>query len=291
MKQSIVWKLSACACAVLLAACGSSGGGDSTQQADNKPSTQSQSTVGKGSGSNTVASNNAATNNNTTAQTQFGGVLNKTVEKVSPNSDDVSFNEFAAHAQFSGSDLNTIVVNGKEIKLIPQNVGGKWVVTSDASARRNIYTGLSHTRFGVYTDKVNSNLNHIYLLAHGQLTDASKVPNTGKATYVGTALYGDEKTSDIPALNRNDGFAPSVSQFNVDYGNKTIDGTISSPEKYFNSVQLKGNISGNGFAGTHNGVHMEGRFFGGNAEELGGTFSKGTKDNPEMLGSFGAKKQ
>lgn len=108
---------------------------------------------------------------------------------------------------------------------------------------------------------------------------------------MGYAVYTDANTVDIAALDRQKGWANANAQFAVDYGNKTISGSISSPEKYFNTVNLKGTISGNAFSGTNDGYNMNGRFFGPNAEELGGTFHKGTKDRPEVLGSFGAKKQ
>lgn len=282
MKNNILLKLNVCACAVLLAACGGSGGGSSSapssQPANTSTQTQNQNTGG-------TIQNSA---NGSKLLGEFGGVVSKTIETNN------GFSEFATtSSNVKSNSLNNIVVNGKSVDLVPAGLSGRWIVTSDSQAERQVYTGLSYTRFGLYTDKSQSQSGtyDINLFAHGQLTEASKVPTTGTATYMGYAIYADDKTSDMDALKLQNGWARGDAKFDVNYGEKTISGQISSPEKHFNAVDLKGTIAGNGFNGTHNDVQMSGHFFGANAEELGGTFHKGTKDKPDFLGAFGAKKQ
>lgn len=306
--QQMIWKLSACACAVLLAACGSSGGsGTSTSSSNNVPPATNNSGSTQNTSSNSGSTQNTSNNSGNTQNTNtnsdgtqntsnnsgsttihFGGIATKAIED---SKNDV-FTEFGTQSNVSGSNLDVVVIDGKTINLVPHRIGGKWITTKDANEHRMVNTDLSYMRFGMYSAKQDGqDIYNINLIAHGQLTDASKVPTTGKATYVGEAVYGDSETSKIDALKIHNGWARGQAIVDVDYGAKNVAATITSSDRHFPSLNLKGTISGNTFSGVHDGYKMDGRFFGPNAEEVGGTFHKGTKDNPDVLGSFGAKKQ
>lgn len=165
MKAQFPCQLSVCLCAVLLAACGSSGGGSSGSAATSNSNTGSVPTTNQSGSGNTVA----------TPKINFGGTIDKTTNMKS------RFSDFAKQSDVSGSNLNTVVIDGKSVNLVPNGVGGRWIVTSDSTSQHHIYTGLSYTRFGVYTNKVMSDVYNTYTLAHGQLTDVNKVPTTGQA--------------------------------------------------------------------------------------------------------------
>ncbi|ULJ63515.1 Slam-dependent surface lipoprotein [Wielerella bovis] len=273
--KQIFWKLGACACAVFLTACGSSGGGSptTTKPAPHNGANQQNPTVNQ---PNNNGSNSGSNQQNTTANqntTKFGGSATKFIDKNG------NFSEYGTNKPISGNNLDKIIVDGKELTLIDPGIQvGSWYTNNVKNQDyKKVHGGYSYTRFGVYE---SHNEDSFYLISHGQFTDANKVPTTGTATYVGHAVY---------ASNQTDGWDTGSAKFNVNYGNKTIDGTVSIPKA--NSVALKGTISGNAFSGTHNGTNMQGHFFGSAAEELSGTFHKGTKNKPDFVGAFGAKKQ
>ena len=113
-----------------------------------------------------------------------------------------------------------------------------------------------------------------------------QVPVSGKATYSGLGLAKIGETSNSP-------FVAGTSSFDVDFGEKTIVGTVTEYQAR-NGVSLAGQINGNAFSGIKNGVEMRGYFYGSNAAELGGVFKgtttiNGIADTP-VMGSFGAKK-
>ena len=108
----------------------------------------------------------------------------------------------------------------------------------------------------------------------GQVT--TNMPTTGTAVYNGLSL--GSHTGDV--------YGEGTSRFNVNFGAKTISGTVSNAAY---SADLRGTISGAAFSGTHNGVNMSGNFYGPNAAELGGVYS-GTSNGLPVAGSFGAKR-
>lgn len=314
MKSSVLWQ--SCVCALVLSACGGSGGSSSpnintmpTSQnanANNQASvsgsnatvsnTNNQASV-SGSNATVTNTNNQAsvsgssttvpttntgttvvntTNTNQVAQANFGGVSTKILE-----GDNDRLLQFGVQSATSGSSLNKIILDGQEITLHePYRNSNGWTHTEYGDTEQTLYTGYSYMRFGLHESDERNDTDAFRFIAHGQLTDSSKVPTAGKATYTGHALY-QHRYSDDPIRG--------TSQFDVDYGNKKIAGVVSVP--YRNDIHLQGDISGNGFAGQLNGTVMQGKFFGNNAEELGGTFHKGSsQQDAEFAGAFGAKK-
>ena len=142
---------------------------------------------------------------------------------------------------------------------------------------------LSYSRFGTYFGPNKSDVeitngaratqtNDVFSM--GQVT--TNMPTTGTAVYNGLSL--GSHTGDV--------YGEGTSRFNVDFGAKTISGTVSNAAY---SADLRGTISGASFSGTHNGVNMSGNFYGPNAAELGGVYN-GTSNGRSVVGSFGAKR-
>lgn len=284
MKTSVLWQ--AGVCALLLSACGGSGG--DSPSINSTPTAQNANVNASNTNNQAIVSNNAASshsNNNSTAlsgsptatpQANFGGVSTKVVEG---NNDYLL--QFGTQSATSGSSLNKIILDGKEITLLEptRNTNG-WFNAERGNIEQTLHTGYSYMRFGLHESDERNDNDEFHYIAHGQLTDSSKVPTTGKASYTGHALY---------QYRHNDDPIRGTSQFDVDYANKKITGVIAAPRH--NNIHLQGDISGNGFAGQLNGTSMQGKFFGNNAEELGGTFHKGSShQDAEFVGAFGAKK-
>ena len=79
---------------------------------------------------------------------------------------------------------------------------------------------LSHMRFGSYTDvnhNNNPNSNPAYVFALGSVTPQADMPKSGKATYSGLAL-----ASPIGGV-----YEEGTSTFNVDFGTKKLNGSVS----------------------------------------------------------------
>ncbi|MCG7657047.1 transferrin-binding protein-like solute binding protein [Wielerella bovis] len=274
--------------------------GNSSNSSTSKdtPATPKNTNAGNSSNSSTskdtpATPKNTDSSNNTNKN--FSGIIVQATESSKNN----VLTKFGTQQNISGNNLNTVIIDGKTVTLVPLNISDKWINTKDLQEKRLINASLSYTRFGVYTQNKDQDIHGINLIAHGQITDTSKVPTTGKATYIGEAVYGDTYTTnnlDVtnkinPVLKEQNGWAKGQAVVEVDYGTKNVAASITSLNRHFPAVNLKGTISGNTFSGTYDNYKMNGRFFGPNAEEVGGTFHKGTPNNPESMGAFGAKKQ
>lgn len=295
--EQFFWKLSGCACAILLAACGSGGGekpstssnntqtqptannSSKTQNTQQSPTSDTQ-TVGNNNASNTP--NNTA-NPVTTGMSSSGNFVGVSASLIAYRNTD-KFITFGATSGAGGTSLDKVVIDGREITLTGNHFGQRgngFQQTSNEGGATTVHTGYSYTRFGrsqiIQNDKETENV-----FGYGELTALNDMPTNGTAKYVGHALYG-HKNSDGWSSN-------AKSQFDVNYGARKITGQITDPK--LPTVHVEGSILANGFAGVKNGVQMQGRFFGPQAAELGGTFHKGIDDaSAELMGSFGAKKQ
>ena len=157
----------------------------------------------------------------------------------------------------------------------------------------NVLSGKKERRFdvccGIYSDMrfgSNSGLidkSHIYFFYNGNPTN--DMPTTGTASYVGHAITSvDLNPSDYRDLYEG------TSQFNVDFGNKTLNGALDIRNFH---ADIKATITGNYFNGTANSPlvstgRVEGKFYGSQAKELAGF----VQANDNSWGSaFGAEKQ
>ena len=193
----------------------------------------------------------------------------------------------ATAQSFNSNTLNEIQVGSKTITVKYPNIstGAFTDITMLSSGTRIIASdsGLSYSRFGTYfgLDKTDAEIANgaqatptNYLFSMGQVT--TNMPTTGTAVYNGLSL--GSSTGNL--------YEQGTSTFNVDFGAKTISGTVSNAAY---SADLRGTISGASFSGAHNGVNMSGNFYGPNAAELGGVYN-GTSNGRSVVGSFGAKR-
>lgn len=206
-----------------------------------------------------INSSSGSVSSGTTATTESTGTFRGVVAQRSRNTQ-TQTNSEVVNFNISGSNANTVSVDSHTINL------------SATSQGQRFNTALSYTNFGLANIQSSNypELLHSYYLTYGQPTPDTSMPTTGSATYRGTAING-LNTPEVPAT------------FVVNYGTKQIDGNIN------NQISLNGTILGNRFSGSKDGIRMNGRFFGPNAEELGGTYS--SIRNPDgVVGSFGARK-
>lgn len=174
----------------------------------------------------------------------------------------------ANQATANTSDVAVVTIDGKAVSfdLSGFNVGKVVNISASNMARFGSGNGyLDSSRFGYIKEGVSGTP---ALFSQGTVTN--NMPTTGKATYTGFAAHvanGQVTTPDA--------------KFIVDYGNKTVAGTIG------NNVELTGAITGNQFSGTKNGFSTNGYFYGNGAKELGGTYKNAAGT---VSGAYGAKK-
>lgn len=192
-----------------------------------------------------------------------------------------------ARAQsYNSNTLNEIQVGSRTVTVKFRYMSSGTFNSIDTRDNKIIASdgSLSYSRFGAYfgPDKTDAEIangsrstqtNKVFSM--GQVT--TNMPTTGTAVYNGLSL--GSYTGDV--------YGKGTSQFNVDFGAKTISGTVTNA---VHSVDLRGTISGASFSGAHNGVNMSGNFYGPNAAELGGVYN-GTSNTILVVGSFGATKQ
>lgn len=197
-----------------------------------------------------------------------------------------------------------VTINGRTIPVYESSLDN-WLRTSNTmypinSADKSGHTvvntkGMSYVRFGNHVqyhgkERNDPNAQHeYYAFAIGDLTPIAQMPTTGKAHYQGVGSYykGEHPTS------QSWGRVSYQADFDVDFGNKTIEGVVG-----LRGIPLSGTIEGNSFSGTKidnspqinrkSDVFMTGRFYGPNANELGGVF-RGTYNDEKVMGSFGAR--
>ncbi|QMT30884.1 transferrin-binding protein-like solute binding protein [Alysiella filiformis] len=369
MTKPFTWQLSACACAVLLAACGSSSAPkdlpvnvaisstnttektDSTSTAtadsvstttDNAgTTTDNTSTTDTNSSNNSTDTSNTGSTGNTTGNTSENKTETIIQYQDTPFSKNMTFDDGfqwggvatqQPHLRdtkhvLSGGQLDKVVVDGEEIMLFKathtprinvmtsggikdEEVDGQIIRKYSNAVHQSTRGGYSYTWFGIINKPredvkwEDGTTEHIdTMIAHGKLTPKEEVPTTGTAKYNGHAIYYTNGVPSFPATDKSNRILPidpdkklGTTQFDVNYGEKTITGTIKDDAKEAADIALQGKIDGNSFEGSkaqkYNGkdvnVEMKGRFFGPNAAELGGVFN--SRENDDILGAFGAKK-
>lgn len=173
------------------------------------------------------------------------------------------------------TDKNTLMVDGKSVQLIPAGMSGEVVKIETAAHKYMVYNDLSYVKHGFYEDS-----SHTYYFAQGDVTSEKNMPSSGQVKYVGKSMSKTDASATVSA--------GGTAEFTVDFKDKTLSGTVSGGQLSA-PVDLRATISGNSFKGEHNGTHTYGRFYGPQAEQLGGTFVNTVTNG--LIGTFGAKKQ
>ncbi|MBH5329093.1 transferrin-binding protein-like solute binding protein [Eikenella sp. S3360] len=179
--------------------------------------------------------------------------------------------------RFTDRNFNTLTVEGKEIAVIPPGIqAGEITTIRDENSERVARNTLSYSSFGYVHD---SNTTNGYMFSQGIRTLDREMPTSGTFSYEGHAAHADQTN---PAGRVVSGPA----NFRVDFGAKTISGTIN-PAGKAPVVLDNGSINGNHFSGNaSSGAAFDGHFYGGSAEELGGIYQK----LGDYTGAFGAIK-
>ena len=264
-----VFKFGATALAALvLSACGSSGGGSNNNEATpaNNQTQQNQS--------NPSAANNSAQPNQQ-ASSGTGAAL------VASDSTSLSIRR----VELKGYNTTSINVDGTNVAIgFPGISAGDWLNAKANGRDLKVCCGIySDMRFGL-TDSLDDNGN-AYVFYNGNPT--RNMPTSGSASYSGQSII----SANVPALDK-EGFYTGTSQFNVDFGNKTLNGSLGINN--IQPVNINASISGNSFNGTATSASLpsagrvEGKFYGDQAKQLAGL----AQANDNNWGAvFGAQKQ
>lgn len=246
-----------------------------TAKANGNTTSNSNSGSANNSGSNSSNSSNTSSNNaSTTPKTnaEIAGIVLK---------ENGSDGNFAAY-DISSGNINTLMVDGKTYSL-PTDVNAEGFNDVNDSAQKIIVSNnLKYVRHGIrYIKFQNTDRDTILLFAQGQMTPVASMPATGVAQYSGAATYLNEQI-----FKSGDTGTIAASKFTVDFGKKTVAGTISSSPQHTpipSTISLSARIDGNKFSGNN----VNGAFFGSEANELAGAYT--TDGNGG--GTFGAQKQ
>ena len=182
-------------------------------------------------------------------------------------------------------NMSSINVEGTDVDIGIRGLTAKhWfnVLSGKKERRFDVCCGIySDMRFGSNSGLIDKS--HIYFFYNGNPTN--DMPTTGTASYVGHAIT----SVDLNPLDHRDLYEGD-SQFNVDFGNKTLNGILDI--RNFHS-DINATIAGNYFNGTANSssvssARVEGKFYGPQAKELAGFIQ--ANDN-SWGAAFGAQKQ
>ncbi|MBF0784995.1 hypothetical protein E4T80_05860 [Muribacter muris] len=270
MKNAIKFGLTALAC-LMLAACGSSGGGSNDTEItakDPKTNKTLSSLDGKTEKSQPEKGDVTQLSNAT------GNVI---VRKLQDEDVKVSY------APQTNGSMAEIEVEGKKIPTIFPGFYGGWMHIGSLQVCCGNY---SYVRFGsVDGGMINDQAVDSYIFYNGSTT--KDMPTSGTATYNGGLLL---TANEHPAFNDDD-WKTGQSAFQADFGSKQLTGNFNV--EGLAPITVKAKIEGNGFngqatsAGFSKAADLEGKFYGPKAQELGGLFEE--KAGKSWGGAFGAK--
>ena len=282
--------------ALVLSACGSSGGNSNTVPPVNnqvqqtptknpevqpKPQTEISPTTTPNNQSQptkvNIAANNVVQPNPQTGR-ETGAVLVASGRGDKASMHRVEMNNYTPK-------MSSINVEGTDVDIGIRGLTAKhWLnVLKEKKKRRfDVCCGIySDMRFGSNSDLIDKS--HIYFFYNGNPTN--DMPTTGTASYVGHAIT----SVDLNPLDHRDIYQGD-SQFNVDFGNKTLNGALDIRNFH---ADINATIAGNYFNGTANSslassARVEGKFYGPQAKELAGFIQ--ANDN-SWGAAFGAKQE
>ena len=184
-------------------------------------------------------------------------------------------------------DINKINIDDENIDIMlepNEDINSPWTIYSQSN--RDIIIcceKYSFTRFGII-DSPNESI-PTYIFYNGKPTQSMPL---GKASYSGKVIGG------IGEYNKKTGYDSGISNFDVDFGEKKLEGTLTI--KNIKPVHVDANIQNNTFTCTATSdafksdtkVEVQGKFFGENAKELGGIAES---HDDSFRAAFGAQKQ
>ncbi len=269
--------------ALVLSACGSSGGGSDDQDvsAPSNQTEQSQpSTAANNPQQPTTSSSQPTSPTTTPNQVLTAKNIGFVIPKVKGAEVEI------AYPKAEAVDLDVLNVEGKSFNIVPTGWAASEVleITSNNVTRLVSGTKYKNVRWGLISQE---GLNNHYLLAYG-INPTTNMPATGQATYVGNGVHSYASNG-----GGIDTYHLSNAKFNVNFADKSLEGSITpadnEPFGNVNEIKLSAKIDGNQFSGkTAEGTETGGRFYGFGASELSGSYV-----NPKatQIGVFGAQKQ
>ena len=269
--------------ALVLSACGSSGGGSDDQDVS-APSNQTEQSQPSTAANNTqqpITSSSQPTSPSTTPnQVLTAKNIGFVIPKVKGAEVEI------AYPKAEAVDLDVLNVEGKSFNIVPTGWAASEVlkITSNNVTRLVSGTKYKNVRWGLISQE---GLNNHYLLAYG-INPTTNMPATGQATYVGNGVHSYASNG-----GGIDTYHLSNAKFNVNFADKSLEGSITpadnEPFGNVDEIKLSAKIDGNQFSGkTAEGTETGGRFYGFGASELSGSYV-----NPKatQIGVFGAQKQ
>lgn len=169
------------------------------------------------------------------------------------------------------SDVQVLNVNGRSFAL-----GG---ILDDGKIDKHTYN-LNHVSYGLVDDYAQGSSRTEYAYYQGERT--VNMPTSGTAIYRGGLAL---TCNGCGSIGKH--YHAGTSSFKVDFGAKTVTGSLSALNK---TLEVKGDIKGSTFDGKHKNTTITGAFFGDNAQEMAGLFYH-ENGNLEAGGAFGATKQ
>lgn len=200
-----------------------------------------------------------------------------------------------AHREASYTVTNTDDLSGKIFDINDSNGSGK-VGSIPKSGTKSDF---EHMRYGYFTDKNGKT----ELFVQGYMTPTSTNPDEKNQSPFNYWNASNGKNSQpqrlysLPTENVYEyhgkafyGNGAKYSELNTkayaDFNNNKVKVELS--DNASTKLVFGGEISGNKFAGEHNGIITEGAFFGSKANDLGGIFYQTQGDDKGNNGVFGA---
>ena len=269
--------------ALVLSACGSSGGGSDDQDVS-APSSQTEQSQPSTAANNTQQPTTSSSQPTSPTTTPNQVLTAKNIGFVIPKVKGAEVE--IAYPKAEAVDLDVLNVEGKSFNIVPTGWAASEVleITSNNVTRLVSGTKYKNVRWGLISQE---GLNNHYLLAYG-INPTTNMPATGQAIYVGNGVHSYASNGE-----GIDTYHLSNAKFNVNFADKSLEGSITpannKPFGNVNEVKLSAKIDGNQFSGkTAEGTETGGRFYGFGASELSGSYV-----NPKatQIGVFGAQKQ
>ena len=269
--------------ALVLSACGSSGGGSDDQDVS-APSNQTEQSQPSTAANNTQQPTTSSSQPTSPTTTPNQVLTAKNIGFVIPKVKGAEVE--IAYPKAEAVDLDVLNVEGKSFNIVPTGWAASEVleITSNNVTRLVSGTKYKNVRWGLISQE---GLNNHYLLAYG-INPTTNMPATGQATYVGNGVHSYASNG-----GGIDTYHLSNAKFNVNFADKSLEGSITpadnEPFGNVNEIKLSAKIDGNQFSGkTAEGTETGGRFYGCGASELSGSYV-----NPKatQIGVFGAQKQ
>ncbi|HHF0181171.1 TPA: transferrin-binding protein-like solute binding protein [Haemophilus influenzae] len=210
----------------------------------------------------------------------------------------------------SFGEADYLLIDNQPIPLLPENtddfISSKHHKVGDKTYQvEACCKNLSYVKFGMYyEDKEKDNKNetgqyHQFLL--GLRTPSSKIPVTGNVKYHGSWFgYISDGTTSYSTTGDKQQDKSGVSDFDVDFDNKTLKGVLKRADSQNPVFSIDANFKngGNAFTGTATATNfvidgknsqtrntpinitteVNGAFYGPDASELGGYFTYNGKD-------------